>query len=296
MRRLQVLALLERFRRPGFGRDAGTLVQFVGFPRSGHSLIGALLDAHPNAAIAHELDIMGLVAKGMSAASIRSLIGRSARQFSDDGRWWNGFRYETPELSALSNEELTVIGDKKGDWATRWFAGDPSLIDKIRREIGLRTVFINVTRHPLDNIATMSLRKGRLYDRLRIEASDGEAFSTALQTAQEAGDIASHALDEMVTDYLALAAGVAAMKKAVPKDDWYEIVYEDFVEDCGASLSGLAGFLGLTSQADWLAAANTLVRSGGSKSRDRVSWTDDQRNLIREAIQTYDFLRPYSDD
>ena len=34
-----------------------TLALFVGYPRSGHTLIGSLLDAHPHIVIANELDI-----------------------------------------------------------------------------------------------------------------------------------------------------------------------------------------------------------------------------------------------
>jgi hypothetical protein len=35
---------------------------FIGYPRSGHSLVGSLLDAHPDIAIAHEVNVLGLVA------------------------------------------------------------------------------------------------------------------------------------------------------------------------------------------------------------------------------------------
>jgi len=38
-----------------------TYVMFVGYPRSGHSLIGSLLDAHPNVVIAHEMDALQFV-------------------------------------------------------------------------------------------------------------------------------------------------------------------------------------------------------------------------------------------
>ena len=34
---------------------------FIGYPRSGHSLLGSLLDAHPDIAIAHEVNALGLV-------------------------------------------------------------------------------------------------------------------------------------------------------------------------------------------------------------------------------------------
>jgi hypothetical protein len=38
--------------------DVETMLIFIGYPRSGHSLIGSLLDAHPNVVIANEYDIL----------------------------------------------------------------------------------------------------------------------------------------------------------------------------------------------------------------------------------------------
>ena len=39
--------------------DVSYFVMFVGYPRSGHTLIGSLLDAHPHAIIANEFDVIG---------------------------------------------------------------------------------------------------------------------------------------------------------------------------------------------------------------------------------------------
>ena len=36
-----------------------TFVMFIGYPRSSHSLVGAILDAHPEIIIPHEYDLMG---------------------------------------------------------------------------------------------------------------------------------------------------------------------------------------------------------------------------------------------
>ena len=36
-----------------------TFVMFIGYPRSSHSLVGAILDAHPEIIIPHEYDVMG---------------------------------------------------------------------------------------------------------------------------------------------------------------------------------------------------------------------------------------------
>lgn len=46
--------------------DLDTYCMFVGYPKSGHSLIGSLLDAHPQMAITHELDVLKYVHAGFS--------------------------------------------------------------------------------------------------------------------------------------------------------------------------------------------------------------------------------------
>jgi hypothetical protein len=42
---------------------------FIGYPRSGHSLIGSLIDAHPHAALGHELDLLKYVYCARAPAS-----------------------------------------------------------------------------------------------------------------------------------------------------------------------------------------------------------------------------------
>ena len=43
---------------------------FIGQPRSGHSVLGALLNAHPNISIGHNLDILDLLDREHSRESI----------------------------------------------------------------------------------------------------------------------------------------------------------------------------------------------------------------------------------
>src|SRR6185503_2841686 len=47
-------------------RDLDTFCTFIGYPRSGHTLIGSLLYAHPNAIIADELDALRFLQAGFS--------------------------------------------------------------------------------------------------------------------------------------------------------------------------------------------------------------------------------------
>ncbi|MEM7490751.1 MAG: sulfotransferase [Pseudomonadota bacterium] len=294
--RLRLLAWREYLRRRNALSGVDTMVNFVGYPRSGHSLVGSILDGHPEAVLSHELDAMGLLLKGVPAAHLPALMAWQSEQFTAAGRWWNGFRYDIGTGHHGMAGRPRVVGDKKGDWAARWFAMDPSLADRLDRESPLRTAWILVTRHPLDNVATMSLRKNGAYDRLRIAHSGTGGFGAALAAAQQAGDIAREARADMVADWQAMTAAVAGMKARVPADRWFELVYEDFVADPTAECARLAAFLGLNAPADWLSAAAASVRPSSRRSRDAVAWPPDLAATIAETVARTDFLRAYADD
>src|SRR5688572_9593174 len=70
--------------------DVRGYCMFVGYPRSGHSLVGSLLNAHPNVVIAHELDALKYVERGVSRGGLFSLILRRDRRFAEMGRRWTG--------------------------------------------------------------------------------------------------------------------------------------------------------------------------------------------------------------
>src|SRR5215207_7292340 len=92
---------------------------FIGYPRSGHSLVGALLDAHPNAIIAHELNALECVEKGVDKGCIFQLVLENSRKFAKSGRRWEGYSYKVSNQWQGRFERLLVIGDKKGGGSTR---------------------------------------------------------------------------------------------------------------------------------------------------------------------------------
>ena len=58
---------------------------FVGYPRSGHSLIGSLLDAHPNMLVAHELSALKYLLAGFRKEQIFYLLLENSRAFTRPG-------------------------------------------------------------------------------------------------------------------------------------------------------------------------------------------------------------------
>lgn len=265
--------------------------QFLGFPRSGHSLVGALIDAHPDARISHELDTMGLYRAGMGFPSIARLIDANSRSFAANGKWWNGYSYAI-DLPAYEDRQPLVIGDKKGDWAVRWCARTPGLLQNFLQSGVPQPKWLLVVRAPEDNIATMTLRRGGLYDRLRIKASvEGESASELIAQAQADGKLPSTVSDEMISDYRELCEGIAAMQEFIPREQWFLVDYEAFTTAPSDALTEIARFLGLEPNSDWLAAASAAVRPPGkSRTRTKLEWSDAQLEAVAELKNKFSFL------
>ena len=69
---------------------------FIGYPYSGHSLVGSLIDAHPNAVISHELHVARLMKQGYPKEKIFSMIILNSMSYGLQGRNWNNYEYAVP--------------------------------------------------------------------------------------------------------------------------------------------------------------------------------------------------------
>ena len=95
-------------------RDVSAYCMSVGYPRSGHTLVGSLLDTHPEIVIAHELDALRYVRLGFRRGQLYHLILETSHAFTEAGRVWTGFDYRVPTGWQERVRLLRVIGDKKG--------------------------------------------------------------------------------------------------------------------------------------------------------------------------------------
>jgi hypothetical protein len=291
VRRLRLEAELLRLRGGVRTTEARSFVQFLGFPRSGHSLIGGLLGLHPKALVSHELDACGLVLKGMPARCVYNLIADNARQFWKNGAYWNGYRYAVADEVPRAPQ---VIGDKKGDWAVRWFLERPDLLDVLDRQIPLQKKWVLVTRHPADNIATLSIRRGGQYDRLRIANDRGDGFEAALKAAQADGRVPAACDDEMIEDYERLCVGIQTLIEKIGPEGVHHVVYEDLTQASAEGLRAVHRFCDLPPEAELSQLAASAVKPASSSAR-RVSWRTDQLQAVQDMIGRYSFLRPYAD-
>jgi len=238
---------------------------FVGYARSGSTLIGALLNAHPEVVVANELDVLRQVDLGLSRNRIFSLLLDRERQFAAMGYQWTGYDYTVPGQYQGRFERLRVIGDKRAGRSTHRLGENPELLDLVRSTVGMPIRVIHVVRNPFDNVATMARRGQR-------------------------------GLSPAIANYLQLSRTVDCIRTRLEPDELLDVRYESFTEHPEQHLLELCTFLGVHASADYLKSCASLVHPSTTRSRDTLLWSPAERFEIEAVIERCPVLAGYEFD
>jgi hypothetical protein len=245
-------------------RDLETFCMFIGYPRSGHTLIGSLLDAHPNAVIADELNALRFVEAGFCKKQLFYLLLRNARRAAAAGRERTGYHYRVPGQWQGRFERLRVIGDKMGGSTALRLKARPSLLESLPSLLQVQTKYIHVLRNPYDVISTLHLRQ-----------------RTPLLQA--------------VDHFFQRCEAVAYIKERVP-EHVIELRHEAFIADPEAALRNLCSFIGLGGDDVYYDACASIVFRSPHQSRREIDWPSGLIETIARKSSPFHFLDGYSYD
>jgi hypothetical protein len=272
-------AALAWRRRAAFS-DVERFCFFIGYPRSGHSLVGSLLNAHPEVLIAHELDAMGYFEHRFRRTQVYGLLLERDEVFAGLGRRWTGYDYVVPGQFQGRWTRLRVIGDKRGRGSTFRLGRKPALLARVRRTVGVPIRAIHITRNPYDNIATMA----------RYAAA--EHRGVAVKDVPVAARFVKGSIDR----YTELCGWMAAARARFGPGELYETAYERFVERPAEVLGELCRFVEVEPEPSYIEASAGIVWPEVRRKRDTVGWTDEDRRRVEELIATYPLLQGYAWD
>ena len=259
-----VKSAMDARRHPDRFADVERYCMFIGYPRSGHSLVGSLISAHPHAVIGDELDALRYVRLRYSREQIYSLILRSDEAFSARGRQAFVHNYDVPGQWQGRYEQLRVIGDKKGGNSIVQMAARPALFPALRERVRDPIRLIHVTRNPYDNVAAI------------------------FKMPAWAGDLAGAA-----RFYERLARGVADFRGVVTPGELHELRHEDLIAAPHATLRGVVEFLGLDATPDYLDACASILYEKPNQVRHQVDWPSTVRDHVATIIDSHPFLSSY---
>jgi len=273
-----------------------TFVFFLGHARSGHSIVGSLMDSHPHMVISHEFDLFG-------SLSSRSLAPNKSEIFN--ALWGNtkravnsGLRTETANKKGYTLfvdglyqgryvDHIDVIGDKKGGSTTGMLLKNPDkwlyCFDIIKSLAGTVKV-IHVIRNPYDNIATLILYS------FTSKRHFGE-----LKESNNTYKINSTLIKNKIKIYFSLFKAIADAKKKYNLDI-IEIHGKDLISNPRGTLLKMCNDLGVTCSNDYLEMCSNKIYKTQSETRYMIQWTNDQLQNVQQNIEKYSSLRGYSFD
>ena len=239
------------------------LCLFIGYPRSGHSIVGALLDAHPEMAIAHEQGLFRLLWAGFGPRSINALLLHNSRVQARRGRRVGQYSYSVEGQWQGRFTTLRVIGDKHAEGATLRLQARPWLLGRLRDRYHLDIRFVHVVRNPFDTISTI----------FRMSPK--------------------RSLVDSIEHYFSLCGTVSWLKREIDGAELFELRHESFVVAPKDSLVRLCRFLGVDAPDDYADACAGIVHRRPHRSRELTPWDEAAVALVRSRMDGFEFLKGY---
>lgn len=246
---------------------------FIGYPRSGHSFLGALLDAHPQIVIAMEEDALHLIKHRFSKNQLYYCLIKNSYNFTHKlNNIWTGYSYAVPNSYQGRYKKLKVIGDKKGGRSAILLGMEPKLYDILKERVQCDVKLFHIIRNPFDDISTMVIRNLNRYkgsEHLLHKEKVGLYFEKVENNAR-------HRLN--------------------PKLSVLDIYHEDFIAAPVEQLEKMINFLELEADDLYYKNCAAITYKTPHKSRYEIKWPDELKQKVLAKIENYDFLKRYSFD
>jgi hypothetical protein len=256
-------AAVDGFRNRRLFRDVERFFFLIGYTRSGSTLLGSLLNAHPEMVIAHEADIMRFVRPGITRNQLFAILLERDRQFAAIGRKWSGFDYAVQGHGQGTFSRLRVIGDKHADKAAQHLRNDPGRLDRLRSVVRVPIRAVHLVRNPFDTIA--SIARNREFP-----------------------------LSSAIPIYRGFGKAVDDVRNQLAADELLEMRYEAITADTIGSLSSILAFLGIEASEDYLNDCAALVDAQGRPGRRTFEWPSIERREVEKLIAARPVLAGYT--
>jgi len=238
--------------------DAFALV--VGNARSGSTLLGGILDSHPNVLCANESNASQIFWRGLSREAIVAEIEANSRDNAARGRPSEGYQYAIP---SEPKGDIAVYADKTWNPALLLLAGDRGLTGRLSETMQAPVRLIHSVRNPFDVIATMHKRSGAsIEDRTRWFFMHCEAAQNLIDRGEPI----------------------------------HCVRHERLSADPRAESAAMFAFIGLTPSGLHLDTIAQAVSPKPSRTRESIEWTAIHRRAIERRAAAFSFLDGYRFD
>ena len=268
-------------------------VIFVGYERSGHSIVGSLMDAHPHVFITNEFFIFGKFDKldNVTNGSWRDNLFQSLYNSSNSrperlSSSSKGYTLNVEGLWAGTYvDHIEVIGDKSGGGTTKAYLINKQKFkqnfEKLKRNVQVPLRIIHVLRNPFDIISTNA-----------IYTRDKSLLKYLKETGNKTSD--PELLAKILYMFDEFRAVVEIIDDIFGRENVLDIHNCDLVADPRGTLTKIFNFLEVSTTEHYLDVCAEKVFKSVSWSRDLMEWPPELREMVEIMMKDYKMLSRYS--
>ena len=288
-------------------------VFFVGHPRSGHSIVGSFMDAHPHMVIAHEFMLFKqLTTKSTLLHSKADLFNTLYSHSVHDST--SGWRYKENDWKNYTlniesswqgkyDQYISVIGDKSGGATSKIFLCSPGAFKvqyrQLQKTVGIPIKVIHCVRNPYDMVSTSALymigakthniTQDKYVSLFKEQMSklQGEEFMKARFDDERLLETTVNRLENE-------SKAVTEITNLLGPGNVLEIHNMELVRDLKSIMTKICVFLEVDCPPGYLQACSMKVFKSVYKSRELVVWPQRLQRMVQKMIETYPFFYRYS--
>lgn len=236
-------------------------VLIIGNARSGSTLLGSVLDAHPNATVANETIDSANLWRGLTGREIVQNILKNAEAQAISGRPSSGYLYQI-SIPPRAKHQINVVGDKVWNPATLLLHGDYNLLPSLEDRLGIPVMLLHSIRNPYDVVATMHMRSGApVSDRIKW--------------------------------YRAHCESVAAIEERIPGDRLIHVHHEELVRRPAEIIRSCCERLHLEIHDQHIGHCRKILFTEPRLTRDQVEWQATDIGSVQDMIHAFHWLDVY---
>ena len=273
-------------------------VYFLGHPRSGHSIVASLLDAHPHIIIAHEDNVFNKVLQEKNPYTRKSVMFNKLWRNSYYS-FKRGHRSQRDNVKGYTlaieglyqgtyQSYVEVIGDKKAGKTTMLLAYNFTEWEKAHQRlksiVDLPFKVFHCIRNPYDNIATLIIDNAVNFGSLNYTTIG------KIRVGSENYTFDPNVIDQWIDLYFDY---YQAIENSKFKLDMLQMHNQDLIMKPREAIKEICDFLEVTCSNDYLDICGEKVFKTSSKSRYKIVWEDHQLSKIKSHIKKFSSLRRY---
>ena len=254
-------------------KEIQDLCLFIGYGRSGHTLVASLLDAHPDIIIGIEWGLLSYIKLGFNKNQvIYSLLKRSQNYTKILNNVWTGYSYKVKESWQGRYRNLKVIGDKFGEVNAGKLMADPNIIKLTEKKFGLKPKIIHVVRNPFDMITTKTIRRFEM-DNIKEKPQTIDMLP-------------------FIRKIFANADVIMCLKEE-NRYSLIDVYHEDLIGNPKQALSNLIKFLEVELDEKYIENCISILYNIPHKSRSLIQWPEELISYVEKECKKYPFFSHY---